>query len=241
MLETPSRVWRRIEAVEGRDMSSLPSLAGFEDESDGPELEGPSAERSDFDDDLNEFSSPITSTPAHASSHHTMASTIRPSSSTSSTARFASSIASRSTKSSSKSSSRGPLSSHGASPYSRKGHPDSFDISRIPSLPDISAEPWGGSDETTDEESSKDSVPDVYLPPAAHNEEEEAAELPFEEAFQHANQTGSPRYSSKSMSIDYGGTPKRNYDYSVSLKSEPKECRPAEKRNTYTHSIFVPD
>ena len=33
MLETPSRIWRRIEAVEDRDMPSLPSLSPFEDSS----------------------------------------------------------------------------------------------------------------------------------------------------------------------------------------------------------------
>ncbi|KAG6831612.1 hypothetical protein H0H87_004674 [Tephrocybe sp. NHM501043] len=217
MLETPSRVWRRIEAVEGRDMPSLPSLPGFEDESDGPE---PSSEPSDLDDDLNEFSSPLTSTPAQTSSHNTLTSTIRPSSSTSSTARFANSIASRFTKSSSKSSSQGAASFRAVSPYFKKGLPDSFDISRIPSLPDISAEPWVGSDENAEEESSKDSVPDVYLPPE-HNDEDENTDGSVQDAFEPANQTGSPRYPSKSVSIDYG-TPKKNYDYSASLKSEPK-------------------
>ena len=34
MLETPSRIWRRIEAVEDRDMPSLPSLSPFEDSVD---------------------------------------------------------------------------------------------------------------------------------------------------------------------------------------------------------------
>ncbi|KAG6908885.1 hypothetical protein DXG01_002863 [Tephrocybe rancida] len=219
MLETPSRVWRRIEAVEDRDIPSLPSLPGFED-SDGPE---PSGEHSDFDDDPSDISAPMTSTPAPASLHNTMTSTIRPSSSTSSTARFASSLASRSTKSYSKSSSREPGSSRGTPSYSRrKENPDSFDISRIPSLPDISAEPWVGSDENTDEESSKDSVPDVYLPPETQPEEEDDAEPSFNDDIQPGNRTGSPGYSSKSMSVDYGSTPKKDYDYSIGLKSEPK-------------------
>jgi hypothetical protein len=37
MLETPSRIWRRIEAVEDREMPSLPSLPPFEDFSIDPE------------------------------------------------------------------------------------------------------------------------------------------------------------------------------------------------------------
>src|ERR1700742_3665133 len=100
LLETPSRIWRRIEAVEGRDMPSLPSLPGFDssaesnritEEDDGELLNQISEELDQGDESL-----PIHSTPA--SSHmHTAASTIRIPTSTSSTARFATSIASRST------------------------------------------------------------------------------------------------------------------------------------------------
>ncbi|KAG6877425.1 hypothetical protein C0993_007593 [Termitomyces sp. T159_Od127] len=202
MLETPSRVWRRIEAVEDRDMPSLPSLPGFDD-SDDPD---PLGEPSDFDDDLEDISPPVTSTPAPASSHHTMVSTIRPTSSTSSTARFASSIASRSTKSSL----QGAF-SRGASPHFKKERRDSFDITKIPSLPDISTEPWvgqGSEDENAKEGSSEDSVPDVYL------------------SFAHADEKGEKKDISLirelQKSIEYSGTPKKNYDYSVGLRSEPK-------------------
>ncbi|KAG6902546.1 hypothetical protein C0995_014935 [Termitomyces sp. Mi166 len=214
MLETPSRVWRRIEAVEDRDMPSLPSLPGFEDSNDPDPL----GEPSDLDDDLKDISPPVTSTPAPASSHYTVTSTIRPSSSTSSTARFASSIASRSTKSLL----QGPASSRGTPSYSRKDRRESFDISRIPSLPDISAESWVGqeSEENTDDEPSKDSVPDVYLPPEHADEEEEKRDISFTNDLQPIDRTGSPRYSSKS--IEHSGTPKKDYDYSISLRSEPK-------------------
>ena len=34
MLETPSRIWRRIEAIEDNDMPSLPSVSPFEDSVD---------------------------------------------------------------------------------------------------------------------------------------------------------------------------------------------------------------
>lgn len=209
MLETPSRVWRRIEEIEGRDMPSLPSLPPFEDSAEDPD------ELDELDYDLN-LSSPLHSTPATASMHNTAASTIRPTSSTSSTARFANSIASRSTKSS-----LALSSSHRIS--SRRNHPDSFDISMIPSLPDINAEPGTThfSYDETDEEISKDSVPDVYLPPEdGFDDHDGERDLSLTEALQSISQTGSPPYPMGSFEKDT--TPKKNYDYSVSLKSEPK-------------------
>ncbi|KAG5644884.1 hypothetical protein DXG03_007525 [Asterophora parasitica] len=212
MLETPSRVWRRIEAIEDRDMPSLPSLPGFEDLSDPGH-----DELTEFDEDPNDISSPITSTPLPASAHHTMASTIRPTSSTSSTARFASSIASRSNKSTS----QGPGSSRGAS--SRRSHPDSFDISRIPSLPNISAEPWSGDidDDETDEGPSKDSVPDVYLPPVEDFDDgERERDVSLDDALQSVSRSSSPPYPPDAF--EHQGTPKKYYEYSMSLKSEPK-------------------
>lgn len=214
MLETPSRVWRRIEAVEDRDMPSLPSLPGFDDSDDSDPL----GEPSDFDDDLEDRSPPVTSTPAPASSHHTMVSTIRPSSSTSSTARFASSIASRSTKSSFQG-----ASSRGTSPYVTKERRDSFDITGIPSLPDISTEPWvgqGSEDENVKEGPSEDSVENLCFPPAHTDEEGEKKGISLTAELQMTEGRGSPQYMSKS--IEYRGTPKKNYDYSVSLRSEPK-------------------
>lgn len=209
MLETPSRVWRRIEEIEDRDMPSLPSLPPFEDSAE---------EHSDHDelDDLSDMSSPLHSTPAAASIHNTAASTIRPTSSTSSTARFASSIASRSTKSSSVlSASRGMS--------TRRDQPDSFDVSMIPSLPNITAEPGTGHysyQDTDKDEVSKESVPEIYLPPEIDYDGKDGEEdFSLAEALQSISRTGSPPYAKGSFS---DATPKKNYDYSVSLKSEPK-------------------
>ncbi|KAF5373341.1 hypothetical protein D9615_007388 [Tricholomella constricta] len=213
MLETPSRVWRRIEAIEDRDMPSLPSLPGFEDSED-PDHD----ELSEFDEDLNDISTPMHSTPAPTSAHHTAASTIRPLSSTSSTARFASSIASRSNKSSS----QGLASSRGAT--SKRSHPDSFDISRIPSLPNVSAEPWSGQymeEDGTDEEPSKDSVPDVYLPPEDdYDYGDGERDVSLTDALQSVSRSSSPPYPTEALENE--ATPKKYYEYSVSLKSEPK-------------------
>lgn len=209
ILETPSRVWRRIEAIEDRDMPSLPSLSDSEDPNHD--------DHDDSEEDPNDISSPIHSTPAQSSAHHTAASTIRPLSSTSSTARFANSIASHSTKSS-----QGLPPSRGVS--LPKDHPDSFDISRIPSLPDISAEPWTGQyieDEDTDEEPSKDSVPDVYLPPEGdYDDGDGERDVSLTEALQSVSRTSSPPYSTELVEPE--STPKKYYEYSVSLRSEPK-------------------
>jgi hypothetical protein len=65
MLETPSRIWRRIEAVEDRDMPSLPSLS-FEDsvdlETDDQlqENEDPVTPHNEYDDQLQEDEDPVT-------------------------------------------------------------------------------------------------------------------------------------------------------------------------------------
>ncbi|GLB41649.1 putative pericentrin-AKAP-450 domain of centrosomal targeting protein [Lyophyllum shimeji] len=216
MLETPSRVWRRIQAVEDRDMPSLPSISGFEDSTDPDHREHD--ESDDDPNDISSISSPLHSTPAATSAHHTVVSTIRPTSSTSSTARFASSIASRSVKSSSV----GLGSSR--EPPSKGSHPNSFDISRIPSLPNISAEPWTGQfaeDENTDEEPSKESLPDVYLPPEdEYDDGDVERDLSLTEALQSVSRTSSPPYPTESIAPE--ATPKKYYEYSVSLKSEPK-------------------
>ena len=72
MLETPSRIWRRIEAVEDRDMPSLPSLSPFEDSvdletvmhhdyDDQPQEDEDSVTHHDYDDDqLQEDEDPVT-------------------------------------------------------------------------------------------------------------------------------------------------------------------------------------
>jgi hypothetical protein len=216
MLETPSRVWRRIEAIEDRDMPSLPSLPPFEDSAEPVDSDSQSVLDEDLDDGLSPIhSSPVHSTPA-ASAHNTAASTIRPPSSTSSTARFANSLASRSSKSS-----LGLGSSRGMS--SGKSQRDSFEISVIPSLPNIDFEPSTGryfDEEETDEELSRESVPEVYLPPEEEDLDDREGEqdISLAEALQPVSRTSSPSFPMAS----FDGTPRKGYDYSVSLKSEPK-------------------
>ena len=94
MLETPSRIWRRIEAAEAREMPSLPSLPPFEDSGDLEESSDPNQhdDEDNYDELFANISSPMQSTPT--SSHNTVTSTFRGPPSATSTARFAHSIAS---------------------------------------------------------------------------------------------------------------------------------------------------
>ena len=203
MLETPSRVWRRIQDNEGQDMPSLPSLPAFEDSGDH-ELE-----LTDEDEDILPTSPPLQSTPA-ASAYHRTASTIRPPSSTSSTARFARSIISRSSKSS-LNSSRGNQTRQQSLP------PDvSFDdVSAIPRLPNASDHSDFADIRSSDQDtegSNEGSVPGAYLPPGVVDDEDE---IDITEALASVSRSGSP-------APDFGTTPKKKYDYSLSLKSEPR-------------------
>ncbi|KAJ7043757.1 hypothetical protein C8F04DRAFT_1366949, partial [Mycena alexandri] len=201
MLETPSKIWRRIEAIEDREMPSLPSLPAFGDSEGEDDSLNHISDRRDageVDKHLSNVSVPMHSTPA-ASSHH--ASTIRAASSTSSASRFANSIARTSRSSMGRSSAR--FSS------ARRSEPESFDdISAIPSLPDVHPERGTGHYSDEDEES----VPDVYLPPDEGEVEEEDVSLA--DALESVSRTSSPRREE--------ATPKKNYDYSVSLRSEPQ-------------------
>ncbi|KAJ7066450.1 hypothetical protein C8F01DRAFT_1365974 [Mycena amicta] len=189
MLETPSRIWRRIEAIEDRDMPSLPSLPAFPD-SDNDEFD---SHDDSAESHRSEGAFPIHSTPA-ASSHHA--------STTSSASRFANSIARTSR------SSTGRSSIHRNAVQNSRAI-DSFDVSAIPSLPDIHPERGTGHySEDKEVEQSKDSVPEVYLPPEENDNDDglsltDALEL-----------VSSPQRGD--------ATPRKNYDYSVSLKSEPK-------------------
>ncbi|KAF8902351.1 hypothetical protein CPB84DRAFT_1961582 [Gymnopilus junonius] len=223
MLETPSRIWRRIEAVEDADMPSLPSLPPFDNSAEEEDISNePGRQGHDqYDDDFESMHSPLQSTPA--STQHTITAALRAQSSTSSTARFAHSIASRSNKS---------LGNMTSSPVasSRRSQHDSFEI---PSLPRIqpNADARRYSPETEEEEQgeegqegSKSSVPDVYLPP----EEDEAAhdrEFSLTDALESISRSSSPSFPPQ---VSRENTPKKNYDYSVSLKSEPK-ASPFEK------------
>lgn len=213
MIETPSRIWRRIEAIDQREMPSLPSLPAFEDSAETDQLSSDAISQSEEEDNLSNISAPIHSTPA-AFSSHTATSTIRPTSSTSSTARFASSIASRSTKSS-----LGLSSSKGNGTSTRRSQQlDSFDISSIPSLPDMRHTAPQESDEEWELSHSK-SVPDAHLPPPEDDADGEQ-DVSLTEALQSVSRTSSPPYPAEPPETE--PTPKKPYDYSVSLRSEPK-------------------
>ncbi|KAJ8454238.1 hypothetical protein ONZ45_g19381 [Pleurotus djamor] len=102
-LETPSRVWRRIEAVEGRDMPSLPSLPTFDDDDSTDHSLGNNSDilgGLDDKDELRGLAGELrasggfdASGPAHTTA---AASTIRPGSSINSTARLLNSLTGRS-------------------------------------------------------------------------------------------------------------------------------------------------
>jgi hypothetical protein len=105
---------------------------------------------------------------------------------------------------------------------SRKSQHDSFEISVIPSLPNIDFEPPTGrysDEEETDEEQSRESVPEAYLPPEEDLDDRDGEQdISLTEALQPVSRTSSPSFPMAS----FDGTPKKNYDYSISLKSEPK-------------------
>jgi hypothetical protein len=105
LLETPSRIWRRIEADEQNDLPSLPEVPAFEDSND---VNVTTTSEESHQSNLNP-TSPLQSTPAPLSAQTTFR--LQSSASTSSTARFAQSIASRASRSGSAfSSSAGSLS-----------------------------------------------------------------------------------------------------------------------------------
>ena len=207
-LETPSRIWRRIEEIEGQDMPSLPSLPAFEDSEDQPASPSESAE-------LSQESSPYTSTPATFKGSNTMA-TIQPSGSVGSNARFAQSIASRSSKSS-----IGPSASRASvGRLALKHDSESFDISLIPSLPHVLPRDQLNDLEvrSSDQESHSDhrSVADAYLPPVGR-ETDRDVDLDLSEALRPISRSNSPGPDLP------GATPmSKKYDYSVSLRSEPQ-------------------
>lgn len=193
LLETPSTIWRRIQ--DEREPSSLPSLPGFE-HSMVPET---TSDQSSSDDE--NLVLPVHSTPV-APSSHTTATTAKLQSSTSSTARFATSVASRSVS----------VKSSASQGYIRNPQ-QSFDVSAITSLPHDS--------EDMDEgplSQSANSVPEVYLPPV---EADDGEDISLADALESVSRSSSP------LPPDFPAeepTPKKGlkYDYSVSLRSEPK-------------------
>jgi len=192
LYETPSRIWRRIQD-EG-EPSSLPSLPEFE-HSMAPETV---SDQTSTEDNNNEIL-PVHSTPTAVTA------TAKLQSSTSSTARFATSIASRSVS----------AKSSASHTYTRDPQ-ESFDISAITSLHrngcEDNAEP--------DEELSKsaNSVPEAYLPPMEADEGEDMSLVDALESVSRASSPLPPDFPAEEP------TPKKGlkYDYSVSLRSEPK-------------------
>lgn len=194
LLETPSRLWRRIEADEQNDMPSLPELPPYEDSND---LNATATSEESHHQSAFNPTSPLQSTPAPPSNQNT----IRLQSSTSSTTRFAQSIASRASRSGSAfSSSTGSLSKHSRQSVSMQRSEISFDdISAIPSYSqsNVVASDEAGVDV------GRDGLEDMSLA----------------EALQPPNR-GSPSFSPEGMA----GNGHSKHSYPVSLRSEPKVC-----------------
>lgn len=197
LLETPSRLWRRIEADEQNDMPSLPELPPFEDTNDLNATTTSEEQPEESHQSALSPASPLQSTPAPPSNQNT----IRLQSSTSSTTRFAQSLASRASRSGSAfSSSTGSLPRHSRASVSIQRSEISFDdVSAIPLYPqsDIVASDDAGV------EVGRGGLEDMSLA----------------EVLQPPSRGGSP-YSSEGM----GGNGHSKYSYSVSLRSEPKVC-----------------
>ena len=194
LLETPSRIWRRIEADEQNDMPSLPDVPTFEDSNDvNATTTSEESHHSAFHP-----ASPLQSTPAPPSNQ----TTIRLQSSTSSSTRFAQSIASRASRSGSGfSSSIGSVSKRSPPSISMQRPEISFDdISAIPSYkqPDVARVDGAGVD--ADEDGLGD-------------------DMSLEDALQPSNRSGSP-FPLEGLA----GNGNSKYSYSGSLRSEPKVC-----------------
>src|SRR5688572_2100252 len=99
MLETPSRIWRRIEANQNREIPSLPSIPLYEDSAEEAEAMSGDILGSDDGDGFGEVENTM-STRMHSTPTHTITAPSRRPSSASSTARFAQSLESRSIRSS---------------------------------------------------------------------------------------------------------------------------------------------
>jgi len=70
-----------------------------------------------------------------------------------------------------------------------------------------------------DMEESKETVPDRYLPPE-DNDSDGEQDVSLTEALQSVSRTSSPPYPAPGPENE--PTPRKIYDYSVSLRSEPK-------------------
>ncbi|KAH9169868.1 hypothetical protein EDB89DRAFT_1981781 [Lactarius sanguifluus] len=195
LVETPSRIWRRIEADEQNDVPSLPDLPSFDDSN----VLNATTTTTTSEESQLDTSSPIQSTPVPSSA-------IRLQSNTPSTARFAQSIASRASRSGSAfSSSAG--SSFKPTASTQRTNISFDDISAIPPYPPPNRV---GLDEA---EINEDGLDDLSLA----------------EALQPLSHVGSP-FSPEDVAAD-GHTNSVKYNYSVSLRSEPKPSPLDKMRN----------
>ena len=226
MLETPSRLLRRIDAIDDDDMPSLPPVPDFEDDSGvlsssqisshSVHLKEPS-QKSGSSDVLHasDESLPYQSTPTVSHLQRTIF-TVRPPPSARSSARFAQSLASsrsRSTRSAASQSRNGS---------GRQFKDDSFGVSEIkPVPPDLSTdsdEDYAGA-VSLELANSKASIPVNYQSQAPSLDEEE---LDLTEAMEDIGRNHSPfqpEDRSADVSSKKGG---KYYDYEVSLRSEAK-------------------
>ena len=226
MLETPSRLLRRIDALNDDDMPSLPPVPDFEDDSSilsssqiSSHLVNPreATHKSRSSDVLHasDESIPYQSTPTLPHSQRTV-STVRPPPSARSSARFAQSLAS--------SRSRSTRSAHSQSRNGNGGHfrDDTFDVSEIkPVSPDVSNDTddnYAGA-MSLELANSKASIPVNYQPQAPSLDEEE---LDLTEAMEDIGRSHSS-FQSEDRSPDVSPRGGGKYcDYEVSLKSEAK-------------------
>jgi len=199
-LETPSRIWRRIQARQDQDMPSLPSMPALDDSEAEPLtsriLPAESDENTDEDEKPQNISSPQYSTPIGSQY------AARPSASASATARLSSKTSRRSL---------------GASIRSRNSKHDAFNIKKVPSYPRINVAAGNAQELASDvEEESKSSVPDAYLPPP-EDEELDAQGFSISDALQSVSRSNSPApFSADAFEEDR--IPNKNDDHSPESK-----------------------
>jgi hypothetical protein len=226
MLETPSRLLRRIDALDDDDMPSLPPVPDFEDDSgvlSSSQISSHSANpretshKSASSDVLHasDESLPYHSTPTISHLQRTT-STIRPPPSARSSARFAQSL----TSSRSRSTRSGASQSRNGS--GRQFRDDTFDVSEIkPVPPDISTD----SDDdyvgamSLELANSKASIPVNYQPEAPSLDEEDLDLTEAMEDIGRSHSSPPPEDHSRDISSRKGG---KYYDYEVSVQSQTK-------------------
>ena len=190
MLETPSRILRRIEALEAQDsdLPSLPSFPAFDDSgarsihhSSAQSLLPKDLQIGDGEEDID----PYHSTPVPVFSHTTRSTMRLPNSASSSATRFANSM-------------RTSVS------IAKKNQEDSFEVSEI--LPVLHQ----------GESSYSASIPDAHLPPLDQ-------QVQADPELSSPNVSKSVVRSASPLPVEQHHTPgSKIYDYSISLRSEPK-------------------